>query len=69
MLEEGLFVTLNSDDPPMFDTTLTGEYRVAAEVFGLGPADLAALARNAVVASSIDEEGRKAIIADIDALS
>ena len=27
MLEEGLFVTLNSDDPPMFGTTLTDEYR------------------------------------------
>src|SRR6478752_8125732 len=30
MLEEGLFVTLNSDDPPMFGTTLTDEYRRAA---------------------------------------
>ncbi|MGI5201804.1 adenosine deaminase [Spirillospora sp. CA-108201] len=68
MLEEGLFVTLNSDDPPMFNTTLTGEYRVAAEAFGLGRAELASLARNAVTASSLDEEGRKAIIADIDAL-
>jgi len=29
MLEEGLFVTLNSDDPPMFGTTLTDEYRRA----------------------------------------
>ncbi|MFC5753443.1 adenosine deaminase [Actinomadura rugatobispora] len=68
MLEEGLFVTLNSDDPPMFDTTLTGEYRVAADTFGLGRADLAALARNAVTASSLDEAGKRAINADIDAL-
>src|SRR5438876_1100488 len=35
MLEEGLFVTLNSDDPPMFGTTLTDEYRRAASVLGL----------------------------------
>ncbi|MFI0481155.1 adenosine deaminase [Actinomadura sp. 9N215] len=69
MLDEGLFVTLNSDDPPMFDTTLTGEYRVAAEVFGLGRDGLADLARNAVLASSLDEDGRRAIIADIDALA
>lgn len=68
MLEEGLFVTLNSDDPPMFDTTLTGEYRVAAEVFGLGPAELAALVRNAVAASSLGAADRKAITDDIDAL-
>ncbi|MFB4319359.1 adenosine deaminase [Actinomadura sp. 21ATH] len=67
MLEEGLFVTLNSDDPPMFDTTLTGEYRVAADVFGLGRAELAALARNAVTASSLDEDAKKSIIHEIDA--
>jgi aminodeoxyfutalosine deaminase len=69
MLEEGLFVTLNSDDPPMFDTTLTDEYRVAAEVFGLGRADLAALARNAVTASSLDEAERQPILDEIDALA
>ncbi|TDE32897.1 adenosine deaminase [Actinomadura sp. 6K520] len=68
MLDAGLFVTLNSDDPPMFDTTLTGEYRVAAEVFGLDRPALASLARNAVHASSLDEEGRQAILTDIDAL-
>ena len=38
MLAEGLFVTLNSDDPPMFGTTLTEEYRRAASVLGLGRA-------------------------------
>ncbi|QXJ26206.1 adenosine deaminase [Actinomadura graeca] len=69
MLEEGLFVTLNSDDPPMFDTTLTGEYRVAAEVFGLDRAALAALARNAVTASSLDGPDRRAIIEEIDAVA
>ncbi|GAA2402950.1 adenosine deaminase [Actinomadura vinacea] len=68
MLAEGLFVTLNSDDPPMFDTTLTGEYRVVADTFGLGREELAALARNAVTASSLDEKGKRAITADIDAL-
>lgn len=69
MLEEGLFVTLNSDDPPMFDTTLTGEYRVAAEVFGLDRAALADLARNAVRASYLGEEDRRAILADIDTVA
>ncbi|MFD0689447.1 adenosine deaminase [Actinomadura fibrosa] len=68
MLEEGLFVTLNSDDPPMFDTTLTGEYRAAADVFGLDRAALAGLARNAVTASSLDAAARAEIIAEIDAL-
>ncbi len=34
LLEEGLYVTINSDDPPMFGTTLTDEYLQAAETFG-----------------------------------
>jgi aminodeoxyfutalosine deaminase len=68
LLEEGLVVTLNSDDPPMFNTTLTGEYRVAAGVFGLGRAELTALARNAVTASCLDEKGKRAILDEIEAL-
>lgn len=32
MLDTGLLVTLNSDDPPMFGTDLTGEYRTAAQI-------------------------------------
>src|SRR5256885_17239887 len=38
LLAEGLFVTLNSDDPPMFGTTLTEEYRRAAPGAGPPPA-------------------------------
>ncbi|MCG5215056.1 adenosine deaminase [Streptosporangium sp. KLBMP 9127] len=69
LLKEGLFVTLNSDDPPMFGTTLTGEYRVAAEVFGLDDAALAGLARNAVHASFLDPVGKQAILTEIDDLA
>lgn len=69
LLEEGLFVTLNSDDPPMFDTTLTGEYHVAADVFGLGPDQLAGLARNGVTASCLDAADQKAILDEIDAVT
>ncbi|SEG61843.1 aminodeoxyfutalosine deaminase [Thermomonospora echinospora] len=69
MLEEGLYVTLNSDDPPMFGTSLTGEYRVAADVFGLGPGDLADLARNAVRASFLDAVGQAEILTEIDTVS
>ncbi len=66
LLEEGLYVTLNSDDPPMFGTTLTNEYRTAAADLGLGKDGLTELARNAVNASFLDEEGKKAILAEID---
>ncbi|MET9338021.1 adenosine deaminase [Nonomuraea sp. NPDC003804] len=69
MLEEGLFVTLNSDDPPMFATTLAAEYRVAAHVFGMGQAELAQLARNAVQASYLAEDRKRGLLAEIDALA
>ena len=46
-LERGLLVTLNTDDPEMFETTLNGEYELAAETFGLGQSELATLATNA----------------------
>lgn len=34
MLAQGLNVGLNSDDPPMFGTTLTGEWSLCEETFG-----------------------------------
>ncbi len=34
LIEAGLYVTINSDDPPMFNTTLTEEYMRCADTFG-----------------------------------
>ncbi|MGW3795943.1 adenosine deaminase, partial [Micromonospora arida] len=36
LVEAGLLVTINSDDPPMFGTTLNDEYAVAARLLGVG---------------------------------
>jgi aminodeoxyfutalosine deaminase len=44
----GVPVTINSDDPPFFDTTLTGEYQALAGTFGYGAAELAGFALAAV---------------------
>ncbi|MBK0868850.1 adenosine deaminase [Saccharopolyspora sp. HNM0986] len=67
MLREGLLVTLNSDDPPMFGTDLTQEYRTANRM-GLDRTDLAALARNGVQAGFL-ELGKKARLTnEIDAV-
>ncbi len=65
MLAEGLLVTLNSDDPPMFGTTLSNEYLVAASVLGLSRAQLAELAANAVRASFLDADAKKPLLAEI----
>jgi len=44
----GVRVSVNSDDPPLFSSTLTGEYLALAEAFGYGPGELAGLALAAV---------------------
>ena len=66
LLDEGLFVTLNSDDPPMFGTSLTQEYRRAASVLGLSRDQLAGLARNAARASFLDREAKAALLDEIE---
>ena len=65
LLDAGLMVTLNPDDPPMFGTDLTNEYRVAYGL-GLTPADLADLARNGARGSFMIQEDKMAVLAEID---
>jgi hypothetical protein len=48
LIDAGLYVTLNSDDPSMFNTTLTDEYLAAAHTFGFGPDTLEWLVLNGV---------------------
>jgi adenosine deaminase len=49
LLEAGLTVTLNSDDPSMFSSPLAGEYELAREVFHLSDDELADIAATAFV--------------------
>ena len=67
LVAAGVPVTINSDDPPMFSTTLNQEYGVAAALLGLDRAGVAELARQAVRYSFLDEPGKAAILAEIDA--
>lgn len=69
MLDHGVVVTLNTDDPPMFGATLEGEYLAVAESLGLRPVEVAALARNGVAASFLPEQRKAELVAEIDALT
>jgi adenosine deaminase len=66
MLEAGLLVTLNADDPSMFHAPLSGEYRLAREVFGMDDEALADLARNAVEASFADPDTKAGLTKEVD---
>jgi adenosine deaminase/aminodeoxyfutalosine deaminase len=67
LVAAGVPITINSDDPPMFSTTLNHEYAVAAELLDLDPAGVADLARTAVHVSFLDDAGRARLLAEIDA--
>jgi adenosine deaminase/aminodeoxyfutalosine deaminase len=66
LVAAGVLVSINSDDPPMFSTTLNREYAVAAELLGLDAAGVADLARAAVRASFLDDPGKQELLTEID---
>ncbi len=59
-------VTINSDDPPMFSTTLNHEYAVAAQLLQLDIHGVAELARAGVRYSFLDAAAKAAILTEID---
>jgi aminodeoxyfutalosine deaminase len=67
MYDAGVTVTVNSDDPPMFNTTLNREYEIAAHLLGLDERGIGELAKNAVHASFMSEEEKAQLAGEIDA--
>jgi aminodeoxyfutalosine deaminase len=63
----GVRVTVNTDDPGMFDTDLNREYLAANSVFGLDAPALTELAREAVRASFAGAATRSRLLAELDA--
>jgi adenosine deaminase/aminodeoxyfutalosine deaminase len=55
----GLLVTLNTDDPAMFETTLSREYQLAQDVFGFTDPQLRQLAMNSFRASFLPEAKKR----------
>lgn len=49
--DEGLMISINTDDPPMFRTTLLHEYDLVQRQFSFSDEDMIALARNSISSS------------------
>jgi adenosine deaminase len=62
----GCKVTLNSDDPPYFWTTLKHEYDIAAEHFGMSDKDLTAVTRTAIEAAFVDKKTKAQLLARLN---
>ena len=64
--EEGLMVTLNSDDPPFFGATLLDEYLLAHTEFELSLDQLREIAANSIEASFLKPERKLALLGEVE---
>ncbi len=61
LFEEGVYVTVNSDDPPMFNTDLVREYQALGDHLGFTAAELERLGLNALRACFLPDERKVAL--------
>ena len=59
LMEEGLYITINSDDPPMFNTTLTNEFIIGHQAFGWDFEQIQKFILNAVRVTLLPERERR----------
>lgn len=62
LFDQGVKVTINSDDPEALNTNLNNEYRIAHEILGLSLEDIAVCNRYAAHASFIPAAEKRAAI-------
>ena len=61
LLDEGLLVTINSDDPPMFDTTLTDEYLRIVDAFDFNAEYIKLFVLNGIRSSLLPLDARHSL--------
>ncbi|HEY2914857.1 MAG TPA: adenosine deaminase [Candidatus Angelobacter sp.] len=67
--DEGLMITLSTDDPAMFQTSLNKEFEIAQQEFGFSEEHLRELARNSIEASFLPVEKKLRFMQQIDFLA
>jgi adenosine deaminase len=65
--DEGLLVSVNTDDPKMFETSLEEEYLALAEHLDFTLAEIGALAANAIESTWADEATKNRLRAELEA--
>jgi adenosine deaminase len=66
LYDAGVRVTLNSDDPPFFHSSLSGEYQLAREHFGFDDVMLHQCTRTALDVAFVDEATRLRLMKRLD---
>jgi aminodeoxyfutalosine deaminase len=67
--DEGLMITLSTDDPAMFQTSLNKEFEIAQQEFSFSEEHLRELARNSIEASFLPVEKKLRFMQQIDFLA
>lgn len=62
----GVAVTLNSDDPPHFHTSLEREYEIGSQEFGLSDEELTEITRTSIKAAFVDDETRQLLLKKVE---
>lgn len=62
----GLRVTVNSDDPPLFNTSLNQEYQLLMDQFGYSRADIVRVARTAFEVCGAEKPLKNKLLANFD---
>jgi len=65
--DQGLMITLNTDDPAMFASTLDGEFQLAQDTYGFTNEQLRELARNSFEAAFLPAEKKLHFLNLLDA--
>lgn len=65
--DQGMMITLNTDDPALFGTTLAREYQFAQETYGFTDEHLRELARNSFEASFLPADKKLELLSLFDA--
>lgn len=63
--QAGVKVTLNSDDPPHFHSSIGKEYEMAARTWGYGVGELTEITRTAIEAAFVDEATREKLLGQL----
>jgi adenine deaminase len=66
MMDKGLIVTVNSDDPAYFGGYINQNYLAVSEALGLGRDEIAAIVRNGIESSLMTMSGKEQALADVD---
>jgi adenosine deaminase len=67
LLNRGVKVMINSDDPPYFGGYVGDNYIAITEALGLDQWDVVRLARNSIEAAFLDTEAKEALISELEA--